>query len=152
MKNKIYLFDIDGTLSDCEHRLHLIKEKPKDWGAFFRGIPHDAPITQTVEILLALSDGFAIGLFTGRPEYTFNDTELWLEKHGIPYDMIHMREATDRRPDTIVKLELANKIGVNYDVMGIFEDRWPVIQSLREFGYHVYDVEQKRYVDNEPII
>lgn len=29
------VFDLDGTLADCEHRIHHITKEPKDWRAFF---------------------------------------------------------------------------------------------------------------------
>lgn len=32
------IFDIDGTLADCSHRLHWIQSKPKNWNAFFAGM------------------------------------------------------------------------------------------------------------------
>jgi len=31
----VYVFDLDGTLANIDHRLHFIKTKPKNWPAFF---------------------------------------------------------------------------------------------------------------------
>ena len=32
--NRLFIFDIDGTLLDISHRLKHIKKTPKDWKAF----------------------------------------------------------------------------------------------------------------------
>jgi hypothetical protein len=39
-----YLFDFDGTLADCTHRLHHIKGSRKNWRAFFAACSKDGPI------------------------------------------------------------------------------------------------------------
>ncbi len=33
-KNTV-IFDIDGTLADCSHRLHHIQKDPADWDGFY---------------------------------------------------------------------------------------------------------------------
>lgn len=45
---KIFVFDLDGTLCNCDHRLHYIKNKPKRWDLFFAGIPLDPPCEDVV--------------------------------------------------------------------------------------------------------
>ena len=34
MGKRCAIFDIDGTLADCTHRLHHVKHGRRDWGAF----------------------------------------------------------------------------------------------------------------------
>jgi hypothetical protein len=40
MATRCYLFDLDGTLADCTHRLH----RRKHWRAFFAACTADSPI------------------------------------------------------------------------------------------------------------
>ena len=52
MKTKrICIFDIDGTLANCDHRLHHVKNKPKNWDAFYDGCMDDQVIWPVAEML-----------------------------------------------------------------------------------------------------
>ena len=35
-KNRIVVFDIDGTLAHCSARVNHMMEKPKNWDAFLK--------------------------------------------------------------------------------------------------------------------
>ena len=43
MNNKVFVFDIDGTLSNLDHRLQYIRKSPKDWTTFKALLPQDTP-------------------------------------------------------------------------------------------------------------
>ena len=51
-----YIFDIDGTLADCSHRLHYISGENKDWDTFYKECVNDKPIMDVVEILWSLQE------------------------------------------------------------------------------------------------
>jgi len=42
------IFDVDGTLANCEHRMHWIRHRPKNWAAFNRAMPYDTPIQDMI--------------------------------------------------------------------------------------------------------
>ena len=72
---KAYIFDIDDTLSDTEHRQHLALRK--DWEAFFAEQSKDTP-TPLVRIAKILSCAARILIVTGRPERYRLVTVKWL--------------------------------------------------------------------------
>lgn len=50
MKPKAYIFDIDGTIADCSHRLHFITGEHKNWDAFYDACLDDAPINDVIKM------------------------------------------------------------------------------------------------------
>ena len=150
----LIVFDIDGTIADCTHRLHFIEKKPKNWNAFFSSAKNDRPILPMVDLLMQLADNNrsefspnTIVLATGRPEYLRDDTMEWIREHiGHGYiDRIYMRGDADYRPDDVVKVELAQQIEKDYGskIWMWFDDRARVIRALRnELGLFVIDVSQ----------
>lgn len=148
----IYIFDIDGTIADCRHRVHHIKgiDKP-DWEAFDRDGPNDKPIWEIITVLGALyRAGYTILLATGRAERGREYTEQWLSDHGIEYHDLIMRPENDHRPDTIVKKEvldawLRENDLTPEDIKAIFEDRARVVDMWRTAGYRVLQVDPGNY-------
>lgn len=138
-----FLCDIDGTLADLSHRLHLIESKPANWDGFFAACPDDAPITPVITTVQLLADaGAGILMVTGRSDSIREDTTAWLMKHRIPFHSIFMRKHGDHRQDNVVKGELLDEIQREYgdQIIGAFEDRNQVVQMLRERGIKVFQV------------
>src|SRR6185312_14193640 len=48
------IFDLDGTLTDCEHRRHHVSGPKKDWPAFHAACIQDRPRQPIIEIARAL--------------------------------------------------------------------------------------------------
>lgn len=133
-----YIFDLDGTLSDCAHRIHFIQKDPKDWASFYAGCVLDAPIKAVCELLYNLADSVDIFIFTGRSDEVREQTEVWLSawtnlEFG-PNDL-YMRVAGDHRHDDVIKLEmLASLRSRGYDPIMAFEDRSRVVAMWRAAG------------------
>lgn len=142
MKRRVYIFDIDGTLSDPEHRKHHIERKPADWPAFLAAVDQDAPIPHMVELahrLAAHDEG--ILFVTGRSDDVRDKTLVWLQAqfpHGAKWigsHDIYMRRHGDHRADTIVKSELMDLvIAGGFEPIMVFEDRASVVTMWRERG------------------
>ena len=49
-----YIFDIDGTLMNIDHRRHYVEGDKKDWKSFVDNIKHDTPNYPVVNILCIL--------------------------------------------------------------------------------------------------
>ena len=99
--------------------------------------------------------------FSGRNASVRNETAEWLEKHvpitlswsdyeqylgaGEPEEWqhhLHMRSEGDRRPDTVVKLEMAERAGLTPDdVLCILDDRQSVVDMWRENGFRVMQID-----------
>lgn len=139
-----YIFDIDGTLANAEHRLHYIKaerSKDRDWPSFFKEAGGDTPIKPTVELCCELHQSHYIVLITGRPERNRRMTESWLLHHHVGYDDLLMRPDNDSRTDSIVKQELFEaSVIVPERVLGVFEDRDRVVKMWRDLGLICYQV------------
>ncbi len=107
------IFDLDGTLADCEHRRHFVdpsknskawkysdeewyyldkygspcrdkKWKP-NWKAFYEACDQDKPIEQTIQTLWSLQNyDFDIEIWSGRCESVRLKTEYWINTHIAP--------------------------------------------------------------------
>lgn len=139
-----FICDLDGTLCGTAHRKHWVTTEPKNWNAFFGGIPNDSPIEAVMRAVEAISDMYPIFLVSGRPEKYRAETVDWLERYSLDmYDALHMRKDGDNRPDDIVKSEIADQIiAQGYNILGVFDDRPRVISMWRARGIFVFDVNQ----------
>lgn len=52
----IYIFDIDGTLANIEHRVHILssKEYKDKWRVFYGLCDRDAPIWPVIDVMETL--------------------------------------------------------------------------------------------------
>ena len=143
----LIVFDIDGVVADNTHRLHHIKQKPKNWKRFNELLPDDTLIkpTKTIYDALSASPYNTIVFVTGRSEDERKDTETWLGTNGFyKHDWLFMRRAKDYRPAPEVKREVLRKLenlyGQKPDM--VFEDSPRVNAMWREEGIWVYDCNQ----------
>ena len=81
ISTQCFIFDIDGTIADCNHRVHHLSGARKNWAAFNAAMVNDTPIESTIKVMNALSHNHAILLLTGRSEETRDVTEAWLSRH-----------------------------------------------------------------------
>lgn len=140
---EVIICDLDGTLCNIDHRLHFAKSEPKDWKSFFEGIPHDSIKKDTVEKIAKLMRehiGIRLIFVSARPETYRAVTEAWLEKNfDYTYCALIMREANDKREDSVVKKEIYDKYLKNLKITKVFDDRPRVIRMWKELGLEVED-------------
>lgn len=136
MSKPIVIFDLDGTLADCEHRKKYLLQKPKDWNAFFAEAVHDTPIEpmRVLNRTLAESGKFCIYICTGRHEGMRVGTEAWLKKHEIEWDFLLMRREKDFRQDFTVKKEMLSQLPAER-VLFIIDDRNQAVEMWRREGF-----------------
>lgn len=132
------VFDLDGTLACCKHRVHHIDKEAaseKDWDAFYDACPDDDPLHAALNVMKALiRAGHEVQIWTGRSDRVREETEEWLwqpEHLGRYMQQVEliMRPANDRRPDTELKRKWINDHGCP-DL--VFEDRASVVAMWRE--------------------
>ena len=134
------IFDIDGTIANLDHRLHFIKQKPKDWPSFKSLAYLDTPIEPLVYVAKALHycgsmDGTDIVFCAGRNLDSFDVTSDWIEQHlGIKKATLFMRAKDDYRDDAIVKRELLKEIRKVWNPILVFDDRQRVVDMWRSEG------------------
>lgn len=121
--------DIDGTIANIDHRLHYVKEDPKNWNSFFAELNNDEPRTEIIsKVLDKIKLGYELIYVSGRPESYREETIKWMRKHDIPTAPILMRRSNDKRPDTEVKQEIYDKYLKHYQIDCVFDDRPSVIR------------------------
>ena len=137
----MYVFDIDGTLANLDHRLHYIQKTPKDWDAFYEDCDRDTLIEPIARIAWNLAHQ-PIAYVTGRSEQVREKTIWWLNQQTLwmpnGLSKLYMRQIGDHRPDHIVKPELIAPF--KDQITAIFEDRASVVQAFRSMGLTVLQV------------
>ncbi len=137
MRN-IIVFDVDGVLLDCTHRLHYITGEPKDWEKFFseEEMRKDAPLPY-----LAMAHSldelrrYEVVVATARPESTYPVTIAML---GLRVE--YMRKDGDYRPDHIVKKEFLDDMRGGMNILFWVDDSPAVCDMLRANGVDVLQV------------
>lgn len=131
----LVLSDLDGTISDAEHRVHLVRSRPKDYDTFFAASRDDSPIWPVIRTLQALkAAGHDIHILTGRSEVVRADTEAWLKGHEVPFDRLQMRPEHDYTPDDRLKKQWFNDNYDAHDILLVLEDRARVVAMWRRLG------------------
>lgn len=143
--NPCIIFDIDGTLADCSHRVHHVNGSKKNWKAFMEGLSDDKPVEQLTMLNAILHDvNYPIMLCSGRSEDERQATETWLSKYKIIYNKIYMRKSGDYRADYVIKRELLDEIRADgYEPFLIFDDRQCVVDMWRKEGLFVLQCDPK---------
>ena len=138
------IFDIDGTLIDISHRLHLIKKTPPDWEEFRNPLQKrwDEPRMPIINIAVALEKaGHNLLFCSGRRESEREDTLESLSRFFRPMPLLCMRKDKDFREDTKVKADMLETLrNQGFNPVMAFDDRPSVIRMWKEHGLTVADV------------
>ena len=145
------IFDLDGTLADCTHRLRYIHppkiegalKQKKDWHAFFTACADDSLITDVAVMLRLMWElGFVVLLVSGRSDLVRGETVTWLARNLLPYHRLYMRVNGDHRPDDIVKREIyLTQIKPEFPrIFAVFDYRQTVVNMWRSEGLRCYQV------------
>ncbi len=109
------VFDIDGVLSDAAGRQHFIERGRRDWHAFFEACGDDPVIEEVARLVELLDPALQVVLLTGRPLRVRPQTLAWLERYGLRWDLLVMRDRGD------------------YSMVTMF--KYGVVQDLRRYGF-----------------
>lgn len=144
------IVDLDGTLCDCSHRVHLAQAK--QWEEFHAGIPNDRTIAPTVIVVEKMAETHNVLLCTGRNEANRKATNDWLQAKmlGSMADVLLMRPDNDHRPDHELKLQLVydyfgGKQNALDSVLVVLDDRDKVVEAWRDAGFTCWQVAAGSY-------
>lgn len=134
---KTVIFDLDGTLADGRHRLHLLPTKDYDktesWTEFNLAAVDDLPLWDNIELCNTLGIPYKVVILTGRSDVAREVTLRWLWNHGVYFNELIMRKQSDNRKDTVIKEEYLRSIGLE-NILCCFDDLPHVAYHLRSLG------------------
>ena len=139
---KTIIFDVDGTISDCDHRRHFV-ENNNDWKSFKEQTVNDTPVQWVCDIAKRfIAQGDQVAFFSARNEsereITEQQIQMWI---GDGHKGLFLRENDSYDPDEVFKANLADKfeeIGGKIDL--VFDDRNKVVDMWRARGTTVVQV------------
>jgi phosphoglycolate phosphatase-like HAD superfamily hydrolase len=138
------IFDLDGTLADLTHRLHHIKGEKKNWDAFHAECVNDSLKRDVASVYRAMKDAeYYMVICSGRSDVVREETEAWLDKHGLTPNMLLMRRKGDYTPDDDLKRQWlqSGKLGCAEHIVCVFDDRQRVVDMWRSEGLTCLQVE-----------
>jgi len=89
------VFDMDGVLSDASRRQHYLDRPFRDWEAFFQACGDDDLIAEVARLLDVLDPDLRVLLLTARPQRVRDQTLAWLQRYGLRWDLLVMRDWDD---------------------------------------------------------
>lgn len=137
------VFDLDGTLALNGHRVHYIRQQPKDYDAFHDACVDDLPYPAVFSTLVAHARaGHEVEIWSGRSDRVRQRTEDWLSARGIDPSLLkRMRSDGDYTPDADLKrswLNEARAAGTAPDL--VYDDRDRVVAMWRAEGVPCFQV------------
>jgi len=163
------IFDLDGTLANCEHRRHFIdssiphanreqaeefirsgcKWKP-DWKAFYESCDKDKSIDAVISTMKRLSPHKEVKIWSGRCQSVRDKTIDWLYRK-IPFycplswfdKNLKMRAIGDFTPDDILKEKwLDEELLKENKIDFVFDSCAKSIKMWKRRGIFVFDCNQ----------
>jgi hypothetical protein len=134
MPRALAVLDIDGTVADARHRLHLIAEtdKHENWVRFFDAAIDDPPLPEGVARARQLAELYDIVWLTGRPERIRPMTEQWLADHGLPPGRLLMLPDGEKMLARMYKLDAVRRLAEEREIAVVVDDDPRVIALLEE--------------------
>lgn len=151
MKQTAFIVDLDGTIMDGSHRIHLIPpielaSNARSWDAFNNACFDDTPMRDTIEMINAMVSAGHKALFvTGRNECAYKQTVKWLEKHIEWFDIendevLLMRDLNDHCKPIDVKIHKIQVLAEQYDILFAIDDDHAIVEQIRKLGIPAWHV------------
>lgn len=143
----ILILDLDGTLCDMNHRVHLAQAK--QWDEFHAGLEQDGVHEDVLLVLRFLPAFVRVIVVTGRPMAHYAATVSWLRKHELwgMVDAIMMRPDTNFMKDHDLKLWLLDEFFEGREkwtnrIIAALDDKETVVEAFRNAGINAWQVRQ----------
>lgn len=134
MKRNTVVIDLDGTLANISHRVHLVHTDKPDWDAFYSLIPGDEINEWCKSLMEAMTDKHHVVIVSGRRKSCMKDTKEWLDRFEVPYHKLYLvRDDKDYSPDHELKKKWLDGYGKN-KVLFVVDDRTKVVDMWRAEG------------------
>ena len=136
-----FIFDLDGTIADIRHRRALVTGAKKNFDLFDDLCVDDGLNVEVAMILKLLKQvKWKIYIFSGRSERVRVQTEDWLRKMMIRYDLLVMRPVGNYEPDDELKRKWLHSVINPKEIVAVFDDRQKVVDMWRAEGLVCFQV------------
>jgi hypothetical protein len=129
--------DIDGVLSDASTRQHFLNnpEGVRDWEGFFGTVGEDRPLNAVPALLHLLDPEVTVVLVSGRPAWVLERTREWLERHGMRWDRLAVREGDDFMDPAGFKRDVVEDLRAEgCDILLGVDDNDRIVEMFAEQG------------------
>jgi len=126
----MYIWDLENTLSNSEHRNELALAKKFD--QFHALFYKDEPRANNVRLYEACRKQHTTVILTGMMEKHRNSAITWLHKHKLMPDILLMRQNNDFRSSPEFKVSTVQYM--RYHPFMIFDDREDVVDAFLRAG------------------
>jgi hypothetical protein len=139
MKN-IILCDLDGTLANIDHRLHLVKDEHPNWDEFYNSCDQDNPNEWCISLLNALhiaKDIQTILIVSARRASLKRKSVRWINRLLPWFDgrsLVLVRPDGNHEEDQELKRRWLHESGLKDRVLFVIDDRSKVCSMWREEG------------------
>jgi len=138
-KQRAIIFDLEGTLTDMQHREHLIPDKEQwgvcntNWDEFHSLFLADKVKLPVAMLYTWLRKAFPILIFTGKPESGRSDVEEWMHMINLQKpELMFMRKDNDERYSELVKRDMLYKSRyLDWDPMLAVDDHPECIEMFQ---------------------
>lgn len=145
----LYIFDLDGTLADCRHRLHILENRdlyPNStdrWKVFHRACTRDPVIPSVFSIfkMLLQQENTEVVILTGRSSVACMETCAWFHRVNFPNGFqpknLFMRKQGDCRDAVDFKYHFYRNVMGRRDrqrLVTVFEDEQRLVNMWRDLG------------------
>lgn len=132
LMTRAIIVDLDGTLCDVRHRVHL---STTDKEAFNVAMFEDPINHWCLEIIKKFAKTHEILIVSTRKEMYRWITSHWLKANKVPYHQLYLRGNEDLKKNWQVKEDIYNEcIKENYLVEFVLEDRKGATEMWRKNG------------------
>ena len=129
------MFDLDGVLSDAANRQHFVQGRWRDWDGFFDACGEDPLIEEVGRLLELLDRNVHVVLLTARPRRVQPHTLGWLDRMGLRWDLLIMRDHGDYGAAREFKRESVGHLrSYGFDLRLAFEDDRRNVAMFHEEG------------------
>lgn len=129
----IAIFDLDGVISDAQHRQHFLADGRRDWDGFFNAAGDDPIIAEGEALVSLLDPGLGIVVLTARPLKVQALTIDWLARNRIRHDLLIMRADSDFGSSAIVKRQAVTElVGLGFEPLLAVDDEQGNVNMYRQ--------------------
>lgn len=146
-KPQAIIVDIDGTLSNSEHREEWLEHGYRD--QYFDLAFNDRLNQWCADLINAYKSNHFIILLTGRPERIMEMTKKWLDYYDVHYDDLIMRGPMDREQGHIYKQKIYDRVlSKNFNIKLVVDNDPLICEMFRNIGIPALEYAQERIAND----